>query len=296
MKFRFIKYLRLLFNNCFIRLFFRNKEEQKKSYVSVCAIFKNEAKYLKEWIDYHLIVGVDHFYLYNNYSDDNYEKVLKPYIQRQLVTLIQWDMPAGQIPAYNDCLKRFGDDSSWIGFIDLDEFVTPLKFTNIPDWLKQFAKFPCVMCFWKMFSSSGLLKEDKEKPVVEQFFLAQEKHTSPKMFFNTRFRNWLASENFLHSCRLKFFGRVCPQYPHLFMYGSEKLRDPEIQINHYFNKSLAYYIEKKIPVGMADRAGFRTMDLFWDCENLAVVPDYSAWRFLIRLKTFDLDRFLENRL
>lgn len=47
MKFRFIKYLRLLFNNCFIRLFFRNKEEQKKYYVSVCAIFKNEAKYLK---------------------------------------------------------------------------------------------------------------------------------------------------------------------------------------------------------------------------------------------------------
>lgn len=86
MKFRFIKYLRLLFNNIFIRLFFRTREEQKKYYVSICAIFKNEAKYLKEWIDYHLIVGVDHFYLYNNYSDDNYEKVLKPYIQRQLVT------------------------------------------------------------------------------------------------------------------------------------------------------------------------------------------------------------------
>ena len=147
MKFRFIKYVRLLLNNIFIRLFFRKREEQKKYYVSVCAIFKNEAKYLKEWIDYHLIVGVDHFYLYNNYSDDNYEKVLKPYIQRQLVTLIQWDMPAGQIPAYNDCLKRFGADSNWIGFIDLDEFVTPLKFTNVKDWLKQFRQFPCVMCF-----------------------------------------------------------------------------------------------------------------------------------------------------
>lgn len=29
MKFRFIKYLRLLFNNIFIRLFFRTREEQK---------------------------------------------------------------------------------------------------------------------------------------------------------------------------------------------------------------------------------------------------------------------------
>lgn len=172
---------------------------------------------------------------------------MKPYIQRQLVTLIQWDMPAGQIPAYNDCLKRFGDDSSWIGFIDLDEFVTPLKFTNIPDWLKQFAKFPCVMCFWKMFSSSGLLKEDKEKPVVEQFFLAQEKHTSPKMFFNTRFRNWLASENFLHSCRLKFFGRVCPQYPHLFMYGSENCGIPKFRSTIILTKAWPIISKRKFP-------------------------------------------------
>ena len=31
--------------------------------VSIGAIFKNEALYLKEWIEFHRIVGVEHFYL-----------------------------------------------------------------------------------------------------------------------------------------------------------------------------------------------------------------------------------------
>ncbi|MBR7025230.1 MAG: glycosyltransferase family 2 protein, partial [Selenomonadaceae bacterium] len=44
--------------------------------LAVVAIFKNEGHYLKEWLDYHLFAGVEHFYLYNNNSTDNYEEVL----------------------------------------------------------------------------------------------------------------------------------------------------------------------------------------------------------------------------
>ena len=32
--------------------------------LAVAAIFKDEARYLKEWLDYHLLAGVEHFYLY----------------------------------------------------------------------------------------------------------------------------------------------------------------------------------------------------------------------------------------
>src|SRR4051794_11337491 len=47
---------------------------------TVCAIFQNEAKYLKEWIEYHRLVGAQHFYLYNNRSTDHYMDILQPYI------------------------------------------------------------------------------------------------------------------------------------------------------------------------------------------------------------------------
>ena len=77
--------------------FCRVKPRSKKYKVAICAIFKNEALYLKEWIEYHKIVGVEHFYLYNNNSEDNYEAILAPYIQDGTVTLTQWTQNQAQM-------------------------------------------------------------------------------------------------------------------------------------------------------------------------------------------------------
>ena len=34
--------------------------------LGVCAIFRDEARFLDEWISFHAGVGATHFYLYNN--------------------------------------------------------------------------------------------------------------------------------------------------------------------------------------------------------------------------------------
>ena len=54
--------------------------------LAVVAILKNEGHYLKEWLDYHLLAGVDHFYLYDNDSSDNYDEIIAPYVKAGLVT------------------------------------------------------------------------------------------------------------------------------------------------------------------------------------------------------------------
>ena len=55
---------------------------KKKYNLSVCAIFKSEISHLKEWIEYHQLVGVDHFYLYNNGKDSLVREILKPFIKK----------------------------------------------------------------------------------------------------------------------------------------------------------------------------------------------------------------------
>ena len=40
--------------------------QEKKHKVSICAIFKDEEEFLKEWLEFHLLVGIEHFYMYNN--------------------------------------------------------------------------------------------------------------------------------------------------------------------------------------------------------------------------------------
>ena len=65
------------------------EQTEKKYKVSICAIFKNEAFYLKEWLEFNHLVGVEHFYMYNNKSEDRFEAVLEPYIKKGLVTLVE---------------------------------------------------------------------------------------------------------------------------------------------------------------------------------------------------------------
>ncbi|HTE05590.1 MAG TPA: glycosyltransferase family 2 protein, partial [Planctomycetota bacterium] len=36
------------------------------NYLSACCIAKQEHAYLEEWIDYHLRVGVEHFFIYDD--------------------------------------------------------------------------------------------------------------------------------------------------------------------------------------------------------------------------------------
>lgn len=93
--------------------------------LAVVAILKNEGPYLKEWLDYHLLAGVDHFYIYDNDSTDNQAEVAKPYVEAGLVDYIPFPGQAMQFAAYNDAVKKFKFQSRYMAFIDGDEFIFP---------------------------------------------------------------------------------------------------------------------------------------------------------------------------
>ena len=93
--------------------------------LAVVAIFKDEAPYLAEWLDYHLLAGVEHFYLYNNDSTDNYADIIAPYVAANLVTPIDFPGKAMQMPAYEDALEKFRFTCRYMAFIDIDEFIFP---------------------------------------------------------------------------------------------------------------------------------------------------------------------------
>lgn len=113
-------------------------------YLSLCAIFKLETKYLREWIEYHLLLGVDHLYLYmNDYGTEEYSNVYNILLDypTKKVTKISWRYNSGdlQIKAYTDCLWRFGNQTKWLGFIDLDEFVFPVNQTSfLPEIFEKY--------------------------------------------------------------------------------------------------------------------------------------------------------------
>lgn len=135
--------------------------------LSICAIFQNEAPYLREWIDYHKMIGVEHFYLYNNESNDDFFNALSSYYSKGEVTLKDWPTPQNndwQISAYNDCLKNC--KTKWIAFIDIDEFIVPMRGKDLKKILcKYYADKKAIYINWRQFGTSNL-KLKKDYPIL----------------------------------------------------------------------------------------------------------------------------------
>ncbi|MEQ8335540.1 glycosyltransferase family 92 protein [Nisaea sp.] len=95
-------------------------------YLAVCAIFRDEARYLAEWLTHYELQGVEHFYLYDDQSTDHPEKVLAPWVARGMVTLepVRW-ASRRQAHAYSHCIRMRRKEAHWIGFFDIDELPSP---------------------------------------------------------------------------------------------------------------------------------------------------------------------------
>ena len=87
---------------------------------------RNEAPYLEEWLAYHHALGVQHFFIYDNGSDDDLQSVVERWVNHGLVTVVHWPLPGGQLDAYSHALRFFGAAVEWLAFVDVDEFIVPL--------------------------------------------------------------------------------------------------------------------------------------------------------------------------
>ena len=129
-------------------------------YLSIAAIFKDEAPYLAEWLEFHRLVGVEHVYLYDNGSTDSPCTFLEPYIREGFVSVIPWAFPwlrylDYQCIAYAHAIVNFGIHWRWMAFIDIDEFLFPVEGNSLPATLAQYESLPSVAAYWKIYGFNG---------------------------------------------------------------------------------------------------------------------------------------------
>ena len=124
-------------------------------YLAICAVYRDEAPYLREWIEFHRLVGVERFYLYNNLSTDDHREVLAPYVAAGIAAVTDWPVSPAQIQCYDQCLKDCRDDARWIAFIDLDEFLFSPTGEPVSEILPEYEQWPGVGANWALFGASG---------------------------------------------------------------------------------------------------------------------------------------------
>src|SRR4051794_1702616 len=85
---------------------------------NVVAIFKNEAPYMAEWIQFHRLQGFDNFFLYDNGSTDKSASIAN----LLGATVISWPGQTQQMAVYQHALMML-PQGEWAAFIDIDEYL-----------------------------------------------------------------------------------------------------------------------------------------------------------------------------
>jgi len=139
-------------------------------YLSVGAMFKNESHSIKEWIQHYLHHGVDHFYLINDNSNDNFMDSIQEYIDGDKITLFNTkeDYYFGrQRNIYNKYILPVLKETKWLLMVDLDEYVWSTMDINLCNILKSCEHLGQIQIRQAIFGSNGLIKQPKY--VVESF-------------------------------------------------------------------------------------------------------------------------------
>lgn len=224
----------------------RQLSKRKHHYLSICAILRNEAAMLGEWIEFHLSVGIEHFYLYDNGSTDRSREIIQPWLDQGVVTLTDWPTNPGQIPAYRHCVRSFAEESRWIAFIDLDEFLFSPREAGTRPILSKYEGIAGLGIRSFYFGSSG-----HQRPVasaLNSFVRRADDRVQYKSIANPR---WIRRFDGAH-----FFSYWGPQHEEIAYYDwrgerlispkSTKIVDPgELRINHYWSRSLDELTNRK---------------------------------------------------
>lgn len=108
--------------------------------LSIVSVMKNFADGIEEWIEYYLLLGISHFYIYDNESTDNLKKRLEQYIKNGKITYHFYPGDVVQNYAYNHAICNYKNETEFMAFIDDDEFIVPKEDKLLPDVIDEIIK------------------------------------------------------------------------------------------------------------------------------------------------------------
>jgi hypothetical protein len=113
---------------------------KKPSEVHLCAVVRNRAKLVTQWIQYHRMLGIRTFHIFDDSSTDETLQALQPFVEAGIVEpgqlppppyqFLGRELPGKQFAAFEICLERGRNKMQahhplkvWMAFFDTDEFL-----------------------------------------------------------------------------------------------------------------------------------------------------------------------------
>ena len=272
-----------------------SKSDKKHIDLAICAIFQNEAPWIKEWIEFHKLVGVQHFYLYNNLSTDDYQSVLAPYVASGEVELVEWpyrNQPSDvaewtriQCGAYQDALQKAKNSKvCWLAILDLDEYLFAVQEDNIVDFLNKHVDQAGLLVNWQMYGTSFVKKIPSNQLMIETLTLKAPTDYAENAFIKSIVRPHKVLEindphkvvyspraQGMNSDRFVFRNSIAPY-----------IVVDKIRINHYWSRDEEYFKTRKMPRRQSWLEG--ASGQINRLANLNAVEDKAIFRFVPALR------------
>jgi len=238
--------------------------------LSVGALFKNESIIIKEWLEHYIYHGVEHFFLVDDNSDDNYLSIIQPYMDKGLITLFiskDWAYYLGrQRDIYNAFILPEINKTTWLLMVDLDEYMWSPKYINLMDMLNETSRYSQIQVKTTFFGSNNHITQPKS--IVESFTkrTVEINDNNIKYFINTKIG--FSSLNIHHAS----FINIDETYKDTFII----LNKEYFRINHYSCQSFEYWKNVKCTRGDGDNYRVRTIEDFKEYDQ-NLEDDYELY-------------------
>jgi len=148
----------------------------RKYRLAATHMIKNSGPAISEWLDWHIARGIEHFFLYDNNSEEEDKKYTLPYEKKGLVTRVNWPYCCGgskknnhaQRGHLNHVLFKFGQVADWIVAIDSDEFISSSG-KNLQDFVANVSPDLNIVGMHSLIMQPGCDEPTKSGQAVHMF-------------------------------------------------------------------------------------------------------------------------------
>lgn len=236
--------------------------------VALVCIAKNEDNYIEEWINYHLKMGFDDIFVYQNDWQCG--------IENSKVHKLILNGEEKQITSYNHFITN-NTDYDWAAFFDIDEFLVLKKHNDIKELLMNYSTYQGIGVNWVIFGNNGHNLVGGDYSLVKRFTKRQlgvDRHI--KTILNLRYRKNVSMT--VHNPNRQIVDSHLNKIEGPFNY---KGNDEIVQLNHYFCKTKEEF-KLKCERGRSDlKTHTRTMDEY-EPSNRNECDDFTALNFLLK--------------
>jgi hypothetical protein len=233
--------------------------------ICICTVIKNEHQYLDEWIQYHLNLGIDRIFIFEDIDSESHKKICDKYDcvslssintvlneiqQREAIRLKQQNRVNVQTLYFRNAMLSIQKEHlyDWCFIIDADEFISC---DNLNETIELFSGYDAFVMSWENYGACGHINRPnyRNSGVVEAYPYKSNGVVNNNPIFHTKTcynLNTFKPNNYFTNHQPSDQCKWCRTD---FTNDRESEVFDKIYVRHYITKSWEEYVDKKYKRG-----------------------------------------------